>query len=155
MSVPSRTNSALVEGVLLADYDFAQNPDLTPFITAASAIIDQAVVCAARKRIALDPNTLLEMETWLAAHLYGCSDQPYSSRHTLRASGQFQGETKQGLEGTKYGQMAMRLDPSGCLTNIDKSGRMRVFWGGRACQGQWWNRGYPVQGGPCPPPGGC
>ncbi len=117
-----------VEGILLADYDFTESPNLAPFIAAATAMVGQAVECAARKRIIIPDVTLGLMVTWLAGHLYGCSDQPYKSRHTLRAGGNFQGRTGLGFDGTKYGQMAMTLDPSGCLTNINKSARARAFW---------------------------
>lgn len=132
------TTPALVEGVLLADYDFNQNPDLTPFIATADAMIPTLIACAARKCIALDPALLVTLETWLAGHAYVMSDQNYSERRTLRASGKFQGQTGKGLEGSKYGQMAMMMDPSGCLRNASTNSRARLHWGGKRCQITYW-----------------
>lgn len=109
----ARTNPELVKGVLLADYDGAS--DLGAFIDTAAELVADVEVCIARQGSSLTETRLELLERWLAAHCYCCSDQPYLLRKTQSAMGKFQGETKQGLTGTKYGQMALNLEPSGCL----------------------------------------
>lgn len=128
----SRTTTTDVKSVLMEDYDTIDNPSLTPFIDTASAFVDQVVVCATRKGITLD-DTLLELiERWLAAHCYSMSDQPYSSRSNLRASGSFQGQTGKYFEATKYGQTAVSLDHSGCLAALGEERKVaRGRWLGR------------------------
>lgn len=150
MSTPVRTNSDAVIGILQADYDFVKSTPLTPYIETASSIIDWMLWCARQKRIpigALNPEL---SERWLAAHMYVMMDQTYQMRSTLRASGQFQGQTGMMLMASKYGQMAIATDISGCLNNVDKQSRVRAFWGGRpfCAQTPWWLRGR----GCCPFP---
>lgn len=122
----ARTNSAAVQGVLLNDYDSAEAPSLTPFIDTASIIVDRIATCATKKGITLTGSELELIERWLAAHFYGVSDQPYTASRTLDAYGQFQGRTNMYLEATKYGQMAMVLDNSGCLAAIGTEVRKRA-----------------------------
>jgi hypothetical protein len=127
----ARTTPAAVEEVLIDDYDSINTPSLEGFIETASAIVDRVVECATRKGTTLSTAEKELIERWLSAHLYGMSDQPYKARSTLRASGQFQGETGMYLEATKYGQMAVVLDPSGCLNNLGKKNKVRAFWIGK------------------------
>lgn len=129
----ARTTAALVKGVLLRDYDTANNPDLTPFIDTASSVIDKVVTCAANRGVSLSAADLELMERWLAAHCYAMSDKPYAEKTTMKAKGVFDGRTGMYLEGTRYGQTATSLDSSGCLAAI-ASGRKRVT-------GTW--LGYP------------
>lgn len=128
----ARTDADQVKGVLLLDYDTRNSPSLTPFIRGASLIVDRVATCAIAKGKTLTAEELVEIETWLAAHAYAMSDQPYSEKKTEKAMGKFQGQTKMYLEATKYGQMAISLDPSGCLAAI-ASGRRRarVEWLGK------------------------
>jgi len=119
MATPPRTNSERVKKVLApgGDYDLQNAPDLQPFIDTATAIIDDVEKCAASADVAspMSKDRLELIERWLAAHCYKASDQPYSQRSTGKSSGSFQGQTGMYLEGTKYGQMALSLDTSGCL----------------------------------------
>lgn len=139
-----RTTAADVIAVLAGggDYDTDAAPDLTPYITAGSAIVDMVVACAARKKRTVTDAQLTVMETWVSAHCYAVSDKPYSQRSTLRASGTFQGQTGMHLEATLYGQMAITLDPSGCLNNINNQSRAYAFWGGKSQSDalSWWVR---------------
>lgn len=113
-----RTDADAVKLVLLDDYgpkEDGTEPSLTPFINAANLVITRVAACSTAKG---DPHTsdeLAVLETWLAAHFYGQSDQPYSSRSTSGASGNFQGQTAMALDSTKYGQTAAGMDHSGCL----------------------------------------
>jgi hypothetical protein len=125
-----RTSSGAVKGILLRDYD--GKADLTPFIATASAMVDQVVYYAQRKVIPFFHSaTLLELiERWLAAHYYACSDQPFSQKSTEGASGGFQGKTADFIQGTKYGQTALRLDVSGVLEALDRRKVAGGFWAG-------------------------
>jgi len=63
-------------------------------------------------------------------------DPTYRSRSTGGASGAFDGNTTMGLEGSRYGQAAIRIDVSGCLDIIDKKKYAGTFWAGT----DWYNR---------------
>lgn len=118
MSNPARTTSDLVKGVLLADW--GDGNDLTPFIAAASALVDRVNSCAALKKYTLSSAELELIERWLAAHIYVQSDQNERSKGAGKGSANFQGSTGMQIDGSKYGQTAQLLDTSGCLTNIAK-----------------------------------
>jgi hypothetical protein len=123
LSVPPRTTAALVQGVLLADYDTLTNPDLTGFIAAASAVVDRVVTLAAQKGVTLSAGVNYEqelIERWLAAHFYTRSDQAYRSKSTGGASASFQGSTAMSLDASYYGQTAVNIDYSGALNAIGK-----------------------------------
>lgn len=126
-----RTTAQRVRDILMLDYDCVRNPSLTGYIATASILVTRALECALRKGYTISEEEAELWERWLAAHAYAMSDQPYRARATLRASGQFQGETKMRLEATKYGQMALTLDPSGCLDNLMTKTRVRAFWLGK------------------------
>jgi hypothetical protein len=134
----SRTTTDAVEALLLPGGDYEPAPligdpvDLQPFVDTASAIVDQVVVCATAKGVSLSTTTQELIERWLAAHAYVQSDQTFSQRKTLDASGMHHGQTGMRLENSKYGQMATTLDYSGCLSAMSKQARKRVRWGGKA-----------------------
>jgi len=121
-----RTNDALVKDVLGDNYNGRSS--LGQFILAASVLVGRAATCAAAKGYTVTSAEWKVIETWLAAHLYTCMDAMYTQRSTLRASGSFQRTTGKGLDGTEYGQMAVRLDPSGCLANIDSTQKFTMEW---------------------------
>lgn len=131
----ARTTSEKVKALLTPgrDYDIINNPSLQPFIDSASSIVDDVLACATRKGKTMTSAKLELIERWLTAHLYQMSDEGYTSRSTLSASGAFQGQTAMYLEATMYGQMAVTLDSSGCLVAIAKGERptARAFWGGK------------------------
>lgn len=128
-----RTSSTLVEGILRVgpggDYD--GSTDLTPYIDTAAAVVNRVAACAVNKGFVLSSDELELIERWIAAHFYAMSDQPYLEKETERARGKFQGVTKMHFEATKYGQVAMDIDYSGCLTNISKRTFARVDWLGK------------------------
>lgn len=127
----ARTTSSAVQGVLLRDYDTANSPSLTPFIDSASTIVDRVAACAAVKGKTLSTTELELIERWLAAHSYAMSDQTLSSKVTVDAEAIFHGRTGMYLEATKYGQMALSLDYSGCLNAIGQRKTAGGFWLGR------------------------
>lgn len=125
-----RTDADEVKSILQLDYDTNRNPSLTPYMTAASLIIDRVKVCASAKSKALTETELTILETWLSAHLYQQSDPGYSSRNTGGAGGSFLGQTGMGLDSTRYGQTAKLLDYSGCLTAILEKREVSFEWMG-------------------------
>lgn len=127
----ARTTSAAVQAILLQDYDSVDAPSLKGFIDTAAALVGRVVECAARKGVTYSPLELELLERWVAAHLYGMSDQPYSARSTLRASGKFQGETGKYFEATKYGQVATTLDTAGCLDVLGRTRFVSATWLGK------------------------
>lgn len=129
----ARTNAALVRAILLSDYDSDTEPSLDAFIATATAMVDRVVACAILRNKTLTSEEEELIERWLAAHFYAQTDKPYSSKSTERAAGSFHGQTKMYLESTLYGQTAVRVDPSGCLSSI-ASGDRKVaggFWMGK------------------------
>lgn len=132
----SRTTAAAVvevlrEGTSGGDYNNISCPTLEPYIEIASSWVDDLITCAATKGITFSSGKLELLERVLAAHAYAMSDQPYSARHTLRASGTFQGKTAMYFEATKYGQMAVNLDSAGCLRNAGLKKQIGAVWLGR------------------------
>lgn len=132
----SRTNPTAVIGVLQGNYDSARNPDLTGFIDTASSFIDQVVACAVGKGYSISSTVQELMERWLAAHLYGAADQFMTQKSTGKASASFQGQYDLGLNGSNYGQTALRLDPSGCLAAMNNLGNVGAFWLGKPVSAQ-------------------
>lgn len=128
-----RTTVADVKAVLLPgkDYDTEDAPSLQPFIDTATVIVDRVATCATDRDKTLTSGELELIERWLAAHLYAMSDQTYASKSTAGASASFHGQTGMHLEATKYGQTAVTLDYSGCLTAIGKRQTARGAWLGK------------------------
>jgi hypothetical protein len=125
------SSAGAIQGVLLNDYDSENDPSLQPFLDAANSLMLRVIACATRKRTPLTSEEKEIITTWLAAHLYAMSDQPYTEKQTLSARGKFQGETKMYLEATKYGQTAVNLDPSGCLVAVSNRVKARIYWMGK------------------------
>ena len=134
----SRTTSAAVKLVLAPgkDYDTDDNPDLAPFIDAASAIVDDVVSCATDRGVTISTARAELIERWLAAWAYCLSDQSEQNSSTEGASAGYQGQTGMHFEANKYGQMAVSLDPSGCLNAIGKQQRAQITWLGKSPSSQ-------------------
>lgn len=134
----ARTDSDSVKAVLApgGDYDLLNEPSLTPFITVANLIMNRVMTCASLKGVTISDDEALAMETWLAAHAYQASDQGYTSKSTEGASGSFMGQTGMGIDGTKYGQTALMMDPSGCLAAITRGSSASMMWLGKAPSAQ-------------------
>lgn len=73
---------------------------------------------------AVDSERLTEIETWVAAHFAAAQDRDPTvdeeSHESVTKS--YSGETGRGLEGTRYGQTAISLDPTGTLASGDDGG---------------------------------
>lgn len=121
-----RTNDALVKEVLGDNYD--SRSKLGQFILMANLLVSRVATCAAAKGLPLTTEELKVLETWVAASNYCASDAMYMQRSTSSASGSFQRTTGKGLDGNEYGQMALRLDTSGCLASMNSAQRAEIGW---------------------------
>lgn len=128
-----RTNSTDVLALMAPgqDYDVDSPPTLTGFIATANAIVDRVATCAISKGMSLSSTELELIERWLSAHFYVMSDQNYASKSTGGQSASFQGKTDMSLAASKYGQAAMNVDYSGCLSAISKRAFASTAWLGR------------------------
>lgn len=132
----SRTTPALVQGILLKDYDTDGAPDLQPFIDAASSIVSNVVSDALSKKGITIADTGVGsqaeiIERWLSAHMYCQNDPQYQNNSTAGASAGYTGQTGMGLQNTRYGLTAMRIDWSGVLRNMDQQQRGSGAWLGK------------------------
>lgn len=114
--MPIRTTEAEVEAIIAVE----STADLTPFIAAASALVDTVVEQDTDG--ALTDERLLLIETWLAAHFYTVFDP----RPTLERAGtvevSYQSKVGLYLATSHYGQMAMTLDTTGTLRKLSETG---------------------------------
>ena len=109
--------------------------DLGPFIRTAAALTEAVDTCDTDN--VLSSQQLRQIETWLAAHFYAHRDQLYLEKKTEKASAIFQGKTGMHLDSTQYGQTAMIIDTTGCLSDFNqdaKVGRRKatLAWLGKA-----------------------
>ena len=115
-----RTTAEEVEAIIAVESDI----DLTPFITAASALVDDIATASGH-----DDTRLTLIETWLAAHFYTV----YDPRPTEEKAGSiwqmYQSKVALGLSTSHYGQQAMILDSSGLLRQYSEGKRtLSVTW---------------------------
>ncbi len=119
-----RTTSDLVKGIIEVDVAI----DLSPFILAASALVDDIV-----EKSGHDADRLRLIETWLAAHFYTVRDPRTTDEKAGTVSASYQSAVDLNLNTSHYGQMAMTLDSSGLLRATSKIKRkVSVSWLGKA-----------------------
>lgn len=127
----ARTTQAKVLEIL--DLGGVTEPDLTPFITAASSLVTELCADVA----AYDAERLELIETWLAAHFFSIKDPRMASETAGGAGGTYRGQTGMNLEATLYGQQAMVLDTNGALSDVNedvgdgKRGVTGIAWLGK------------------------
>jgi len=106
-----RTTDELVQGIIEVD----SNIVLDPFMTAANALINTIATDSGHSEEGLQL-----IETWLAAHFYAMRDP----RSVQEAAGDvqvtYQSKVDLNLSTSHYGQMAMVLDTSGLLRQLNK-----------------------------------
>jgi len=68
----------------------------------------------------LSSSRLTKIEKLVAAHLAASQDQRHESASGGARSVSYQGDTGMGFEGTKHGQAALTLDPTGTLASAHK-----------------------------------
>jgi hypothetical protein len=112
---------------------------MSTFIHAANSLTDYVDTCDTDGT--LSEKQLQDIETYLAAWLYAERDQQYLSKKTGDASATYQGKTGMYLDCNKYGQIAMVLDVTGCLSELNataKKGRhtASVTWLGKEVEDQ-------------------
>lgn len=108
----TRTTSNAVGEIIEVDSSIS----VTPFIEAASALVDD--VCVNSGYAA----TKLELiERWLAAHFYAIRDPRAVQEQAGSVRATYQSKVDLGLNTTHYGQMAMQLDTAGNLSTHNAS----------------------------------
>lgn len=95
-------------------------PEVFPFIKTASLIIDEHL---ASETPAITPALLQEIETFLAAHILTLQDPRAKKEEAGGTKFEYEGTTGMGLDGSKYGQMAKMLDPTGKLGELSQEKR--------------------------------
>jgi hypothetical protein len=106
-----RTTDIAVAAIIEVDEDI----DLTPFIEAASAMVDDVCV-----PLGYNSTRLELIERWLSAHMYAVRDPRTIRERADVLEEQFQSRVDLGLNVTHYGQMAMRIDVKGGLAALEK-----------------------------------
>lgn len=108
----SRTTESRVKAVLAQQFN-CDNAKLAEHLAAASGMVDWIDVCDVGN-VNSDAQLAI-IETYLAAHNYGVSEQLLSSKSEGGSAGSFQGQTGKYFEATIFGQQAIAHDLSGCL----------------------------------------
>jgi len=114
----ARVKDLEVRQILPEDADLTVN--LTPFITAASQMVDRVEAKAAEEGsgVSVSDDELKEIERWLTVHLFCIRDRLVSERKIGDAMDRYQGKTGMGLDATTYGQQAKMMDPTGELARL-------------------------------------
>jgi len=105
--------------------------DLTPFITASTAVVQKH--CADANPLYTDDDLNL-ITTWLAAHFYAIRDPRALVEDLGKISMTIESKVDLGLDVTRYGQMAKILDWYGGLAALDE----QIKKGGRRVIGITW-----------------
>jgi hypothetical protein len=85
------------------------------WIAVAADLVDQI-----ESRSDLSSGRLEHIETLVAQHFLSGQDQRHASESGASRSVEYQGETGMFFEGTKHGQRALMLDPTGVLANANE-----------------------------------
>jgi hypothetical protein len=112
--LPGRTTSTDVAGIIEVDPSIVGTSlsGLAPFIDIANEMVTER--CTQQGQ-GYDAYRLEMIERWLAAHYYAIRDPRPQSERVGPVSETFQRILDQGLNGTTYGQTALRLDTKGGL----------------------------------------
>jgi len=106
-----RTTQVAVEAIVSND----DSTDLTPFIEAANSMVDACCLTAGYTDAKLEL-----IERWLSAHFF-CILAPRASEEAAGAVRErFESKVDLGLDVTRYGQQAKRLDTAGGLALQDR-----------------------------------
>src|SRR6185369_6739974 len=117
VSLPGRTTSTLVRGIVDADLDVS----LDPFIDAANELVTE--ICSFVEdvdgNLRYTSSRLELIERWLAAHFYCILDARGRRERVSSLTFESQSKVDLGLDVTHYGQQAKRLDTAGGLAKLD------------------------------------
>ena len=99
---------------------------LEPFLLVANRLVEDNLVGRTYTMPdgttgTINDATLKEVERWLAAHAAAMWDKRVSEDKVGPGAFKYEGVTGKQLEFTRYGQMAMQLDPSGTLRSVGAS----------------------------------
>ena len=86
--------------------------DTTPFIDAATLLVDQLVDKG------LSDDLLKQIELYLSAHFVTLQERVLKSEEFGDSKEEYFADIGKGLDSSNYGQMAKVLDTSGCLANF-------------------------------------
>lgn len=125
-----RTSTEAVQAILGGNWD--GETSLTPFIEAASSLVDDLIACAEEDEETVSATKAELIERWLAAHFYAAMDPSVKSESTDGASVSYEGKEEAGLGETRYGRRALSLDTSGCLVTLSSGVRASISWLGKA-----------------------
>ena len=118
-----RTTPPLVAEIIEVDEDIS----LDPFITTASALVDD--VASADTNGDLTSDRLELIERWLSAHFYAMRDPRFVFERAGPVSATYQSKIDLNLALTHYGQQAMVLDTTGALRALSSGKRAaRASW---------------------------
>lgn len=109
----ARTTSELVAEIIEVDVDIS----LTPFITAANALVTELLVGKH------DDERLELIERWLSAHFYTNRDPRPTDEKAGPVSAEYQSKVDLFLSTSHYGQMAIVLDTSGELAKLNNQAK--------------------------------
>lgn len=109
----ARTTPSDVKNIFNTDLSDSAVSDWIDIASEVVDTIDQAEDSVTDTR-------LTQIEKLLAAHYASAQDQRLSSTSRETASANYQGDTGMNLMGTKYGQQAVQLDPTGTLAELGK-----------------------------------
>lgn len=114
-----RTTQEDVRAIIdTGDEDAADEINVAPFIQTATALVDYV---ASKDTAGILTTALAEqLERYLAAFFYEFKDPQYASKATEGAKATFQGEYGLGFDLNKWGQVALRLDVTGTLAELNK-----------------------------------
>ena len=112
----ARTTAILVGGIIEVDASIT----LDPFIDAANLLVTQ---CCTGLDEAYSSGQLIIIETWLAAHFYTVRDPRAEMEKAGSVSERLQSKVDLGLDTSHYGQMAMRLDYTGGLAELNNQSK--------------------------------
>jgi len=126
---PPRTSAKAVEAILANNWDGSTS--VTPYIQTASSVVDRVATCAAKKGYPLSTSELELIERWLSGYYYCKNDPLYMSKSTAGASASFQRKVGDGFDANEFGQVAVNLDISGCLSAIGKRQFASLAWLGK------------------------
>jgi len=112
----NRTRAAAVEDVL--DTDLSSGT-VTSFIDTANILVTEYLVGEG-----LSDVLLLEIETYVAAHLVTLRDRRTKAEGADGVRFDYQGEFGMGLDSSQYGQTAQFLDSTGILSGLSDDDRI-------------------------------
>lgn len=112
--MPFRTTPSLVRGIIEVDAAV----DLDPFILPANELVTELL--DGDDPTGFTDERLELIERWLAAHFTCMFDPRPAFEKAGRVSTSYETKIELGLNLSKYGQMAMRLDTSGKLASLDR-----------------------------------